>query len=313
MAKADSFLSISPYGKAAVSIVSALLLLPFAILQPFCNFTCRHLMGVLGTSTLVTARDRMQMWRRYHQLTINPNMIGQFQLLMDNLPPDVRHGKAECLLLQKILSNWINILIQTKHEADFPRQETDVTVDPVSDTELTVIHYVAGYIALKLQRFNKRFPENKAAKHALGIINKWRVPAGGSGAIFLSYSIEWTDALDRGGLFRVSESVMLFFRQLESRSRPFVNKQYLSHNPRVNIRDILTSALFNSIPIQTAWDRLTPETDEETRRLILRRVIDSFVPIRIRAYLKALAYINRQKLSKKGEKSLRKTLSGNKK
>ena len=213
-------------------------------------------------------------------------MIEQFQLLMDNLPPDVRHGKAECLLLQKILSNWINILIQTKHEADFPRQETDVTVDPVSDTELNVIHYVAGYIALKLQRFYKRFPQNEAAKHALGIINKWRVPAGGSGTSFLS---------------------------LESRSRPFVNKQYLSHNPRVNIQDILSSALLNSIPIQTAWDRLTPETDEEMRRLILRRVIDSFVPIRIRAYVKALAYINRQKLSKKGEKSLRKTLSGNNK
>ena len=85
------------------------------------------------------------------------------------------------------------------------------------------------------------------------------------------------------------ESVLLFFHQLESRRRPFVNKQYLSHNPRINIRDIVTSALLNSIPIQTAWDRLTPETDEQTRRLILRRVIDSFVPIRIRAYVKVLA------------------------
>ena len=89
------------------------------------------------------------------------------------------------------------MLIQTKHEADFPHHQINVTLDPVSDTELTVTQYVAWYIALKLQRFYKRFPENKAAKHALRIINKWRVHTSGSGRSFsrtvLNGQMHWTE------------------------------------------------------------------------------------------------------------------------
>ena len=64
MEKTDTYFQISHYSKVDLSIVSALLLLPFTILQPFCTFTCKHLIGVLGTSTLVTAANRMQMWRK---------------------------------------------------------------------------------------------------------------------------------------------------------------------------------------------------------------------------------------------------------
>ena len=91
------------------------------------------------------------------------------------------------------------------------------------------------------------------------------------------------DKLDRGGLIRVTEEVVFFFCQMEGRSWSVVNKTFLNANWRANIWDILTSKLVNSIPLQTLWERITADTDPATRTLILDRLFNNFVQLRINA------------------------------
>ena len=145
--------------------------------------------------------------------------------------------------------------MKARNDHNFPlATHTAANPDDITELEQDIIHYVAGYIALKLKRFYRRYAENRASKHMLTIINGWRVPNGADEHSFLGYSRSWLEKLNRGGLFRVNEQVFFFFRHMEQRFRPYLNKGYLARNPRINIRDTLKVELLNCIPITKAWE-----------------------------------------------------------
>ena len=298
---------LSAFGKVAITIATALLTVPPAAIKNFIDIIAQKLTIAIGPLSAVQPSDREGMWARFHQLTLDATISEQWNQLI-NATPCQRQPKAECLLLQKILKHWFGLIVKARNDHDFPpATHTAANPDDITESEQDIIHYVAGYIALKLKRFYRRYT-NRASQQMLTIINGWRVPNGGNEQSFMGYSRSWLEKLNRGGLFRVNEQVFFFFRHMEQRCRPYLNKGYLAQNPRINIRDTLKVELLNSIPITKAWERLTPGSTQTLRLSLLRRVIDCYIPLRITAYLKALAYLNRTKMSKKGEKALRKDL-----
>ncbi len=310
MASANRVLQISTCGKAILTLIHALMAVPLVVLTPLIQTVSEELMECAGTKAAISARDRELLWTRFHLYGIKDSVMDKWNAVFVTLNLN-RVRKAEVILVQMLLKNWLQIIISTRNNTDFPPVQEDIVCDSIGEKEQAVIHYVAGYVAFKLKRFYARFPNSEKAQQTLRIILNWHVPRdvndwASSG--FLAFSRLWTDKVDRGGLFRVSDKVFCFFRQLEEKSRPYVNKNYLKVNHNVNLRYILTQKLVNSQPIRKAWKAIVNNDTQLSNRL-LNKVVDEYVNIRIGAYVKAVAYANREKVSKKRQKALRASLT----
>ena len=296
---------LSSVGKFVVYIAQAVLLLPFSTLQPVIQEIATQLFQCAGNKAAVSPQEREQLWARFHLFAIEDRLIEIWKQLFNDIAMQ-RNAEAEMIFIQNILKNWFHFLLRDRNNTDFPAVREEANTDPITQNEQSVIRYVAGFIAFKLKRFYSKFPNNRSAQHIVSILHEWRVTNGGSTANFLSYSTKWINLVDRGGLFHVNDAVFCFFRQLEGKARPYINKSYIDQNHNVDLKTLLRSVLLNSAPIRTAWTGITKDFDE--RELLFAKVIDIFINIRIRAYVKAVCYMNREKVSKKREKALRKDI-----
>lgn len=283
-------------------------MLPAASLQPLIQEIATKLYHCAGQTAAITPQDRENMWNRFHLFSMSDNFS---ELWMDLFRRTLcqRDSHCETIFIQNILKNWFTELLKERNKTDFPAvDDIDMPSEPISETEQCVLRYVAGFIAFKLKRFYSKFPGNKIAQHILGIIQEWKATQGGDTMDFLKYTTKWMDLVDRGGLFSVNDSVFCFFRQLESKSRPFINKSYVNAHYNINLKAVLQSALYNSAPIRTAWHGITRDFAEKD--MLFKKVVDIFIDLRLRAFVKAVCYQNRERVSKKREKALRQDISG---
>lgn len=128
---------------------------------------------------------------------------------------------------------------------------------------------------------------------------------------FLSYTKKWVDSVNRGGLFRVNESVYLFFRRVEHVTRTFLDLGSAVNYRDHSLKSKMLTALQKSASVISGWDILSQDLDSTLAASLFLRVLESYVDIRCRSYVSVYMFLRKKndvKVSKKGEKSLRKRL-----
>ena len=304
----NPFNSMSTVGKFIIYLAQAILLIPASVLQPLIMQVASDLYTCAGEKAATTPNEREKLWTRYHLYVIDSEefLLRMWEELFNSLAIQ-RNTEAEAIFTQNILKNWYRSLLKDRNNVDFPAVHDNIVTDAITQKEQSIIRYVAGFVAYKLRKFYSKFPANRTAQHIVAIINDWKISKGGDVSNFLQYTTKWIDLVDRGGLYHVNDAVFCFFRQLEEKSRPYINTGYINQHHTVNLKEVLKSVLLDSPPIRVSWNNITRDFVE--REILLRKVVDIFINIRIRAFVKALCYQNRQRLSKKRAKSLRSALA----
>lgn len=111
-----------------------------------------------------------------------------------------------------------------------------------------------------------------------------------------------------------SKSVMTctaFFRCMEFVTKAEVNTNNIGTLQKTNIQSLLLTAIRNDKYVMKTWDKISSKLSAELGNLLLTEVMTCYVKMRLNAFLRVYIMIlkeRNQKVSKKGEKSLRRDL-----
>ncbi|XP_019616613.1 PREDICTED: uncharacterized protein LOC109464120 [Branchiostoma belcheri] len=279
----------------------------------FITTLCTQLWSVItaADSSVLCSAGNESMFSAYHKLCSSES----FRTLWDNFMSSL--GKAPCnLLYQFITGRMFEGLLEKKHNVDVPPNTANVTNDDtaMTDAEEQVLRYIAGYIPHALLKRYQKY-DSKIAKLYVAFLVQWKVPGNShSHTSFLKFTEGWVNAVNRGGLFTVSDQVYLFFRAMEKVVRSTVNTQQLRQDRLKGVKNDIITKLETDFLVNKYWCTLACNiTDEKASVALLEKILVYYVNLRCRAFADAYILVKRHKdnaaTSKKGEKSLRKSLN----
>ena len=213
--------------------------------------------------------------------------------------------------------------------------ETNKKDDKNIDTTLTseeqeTVSYVAGYLVFSLlKKYQKLRKVNKHCVEAdtvITFLNSLRCAHEKHFQCytFLEFTRKWIDLINRGGLVKVNDDMFIFVRCVENCVRQTRNIKLIKKYQGEDLRDIIQKELQNSPFISYGWDSLSRLIPNRQLAEVLRnQLIVKWIDIRARSFVDS--YVQRVKrtlakrkadgaaskvaLSKKGEQSMRKTLT----
>ena len=130
------------------------------------------------------------------------------------------------VLVQTVNRHLFNeILIQFLTSRSTPKQPTQEHI-AMSATEENAIRYASGYVPFKLLQKLKKLRTNKAAAFVECLTN---MAVGGDVSSYYQYTTVWLHSKDKGGLFRINDATILFFRAVEHNDTfPLTSEVHLS-------------------------------------------------------------------------------------
>ena len=152
---------------------------------------------------------------------------------------------------------------------------TTVSAEDLGVDEENVIRYMAGYVPFKLMKVYE-IKNTQEDANVLDCLSDMAI----SGPVddFYAYTQEWTQAVNRGGLFEVKDVVFTFFRKLEILMRGILPHYLLGGS--VSKEDVHTYIMQDD-DLLFHWDILSGQLSHETARTLLKDIIDLWLTIRI--------------------------------
>ncbi|CAG2238723.1 unnamed protein product [Mytilus edulis] len=155
----------------------------------------------------------------FHKIRSAPSMILKMKELFKVL--EVPNGAMTMFILQFLLPKLFQVLIK-KRTKEMPTAEPE-KVFKLDRTEEQVLRYTAGYVCRKLSRHFKRYPRNDTAKVCAEIVDSFHKSSITRTYNFLSYTKQWIDLINRGGVYEINDDVFIFFRRMELVVRQYLN------------------------------------------------------------------------------------------
>ena len=214
-------------------------------------------------------------------------------------------------LVKRIYNNTIKWVINKSRNDEI---SNSVNICMTSH-EAKILRYVAGFIPFSLK---KRFENKKdsASRISLEIIALWHMQGDAleRPVTFLEYTNSWIDRINRGGLFVVNDEFFVFVRNIEFVARSIFNKQLLEKYSGEDLRDLLQRKFETDENIQSCWESLTKNFQEDAVLTTLKQsIFKKWIDIRARAFANVWIQQLRRKtndvVGKKSESSLRKRLN----
>ena len=285
----------------------------------FCDKLCQALQGTLNS-----------VGRVQHQLAHERAITAFHRLRMDTLPLIWKEFCCQ-LSIPGLAVYWqqaINYHLFKNLTVDTFKAVTSTTnishasvthTMRLSSEEENAIRYAGGYVTNKLIKHylhTSTVPavNRKAAKfveclHSMGC-------SPGDEESFLSYTMEWTTKMDRGGLFYINDRAYLFYKEVEI----FTQAHLIPHLhtvPQDDRKQLLIRSVVKEDRVQYHWSALTVDITADDGEELLDKVVETWITIRgvavvshwLEQYKLAVSTTKSQKNAKKG-KSFRTNLKG---
>eukprot|EP00058_Branchiostoma_floridae_P021018 XP_002606508.1 hypothetical protein BRAFLDRAFT_126441 [Branchiostoma floridae] len=265
---------------------------------------------VSGDRATLCSAAYEHMFRQYYLLCSGKIYIALWKDLMTSV------CKTPCPLLHQFLTRQVfEGLLRKRHTVDAPISSEARVASTMTPEEEQVVRYIAGFIPFALLKKYRKLANNKVAQLYVHILQQWRVSSvDNRPSTFLLYTELWINEVSRGGLFMVKDEVYLFFRRVENVVRSTANLEQLRQGKLSGLRDEIIKNLESSYIVNKYWcDIATAHiSNEKVSMALLEAVLHKYVNLRCRAFADAYILVQRRKNSdvgsKKGEKSLRKSL-----
>ena len=254
----------------------------------------------------------VNIWVQYHSL--RGQLLGKWENILRSTGLHTT-GKHVHTTYQYVLLSMFQYLMEDRNNRDAPENDETPTESSMDREEEKVLRYVSGYVPYAiLKRLRKQ--TNEMANVFCKFLDTWEVKGSGYSKTFLEYTREWIDSQNRGGLFKVSDNVYLFFRAMELVSRRFLTHDNLVKLQGVDIKAVLGNKIFANNLVQQYWSNLIDnKLNTDASQKLFDIVVNFYIKIRSKAFVKVYLDLKKMKcknVSKKAEKALRKTLESGK-
>jgi len=268
------------------------------VLQKFTEQVMRDLRGALVTPTGKGLR-RDKLWESYYHIRTTEAFTNRWTVFLckANSPcgTPVLYQHLTDLLFKALLKFTYSVADGTLKQPS-----------PLTNNEANALRYVAGYVCRHLRKKIEASAAPLKEEMVLCLMSMVKDKSDTSSG----NCEEWTDLVDRGGLWHVRENTYSFFLSLEEEMRILLPSLLTEEkNKERIIKELVLSedVQFYWLIVGADFD----EDDQDVHRELLRRIVELFVTIRGFSY--ASAWLEKYKQeSKKGtqkSKSLRKKLS----
>ena len=212
------------------------------------------------------------------------------------------------LFMELTNESLMEYLVKKMYTTEFVHHQP--TLDShLSKDEMNIIRYACGFVGMKLHH---KFIKDHGAKAAAFVECIEQMRAVGPSSSLLEYTREWTDKVNRGGLFEVSDEAFRLFVSIEVAMRQKLESHLhsITENDRSG-KDMIIQQVIDNCDVQFHWDMLSVDIPEEHNCLeLLRHVVTLWLTIRGYSITKAWMedYKSAVCTTTKGKKGLRKQM-----
>ena len=239
------------------------------------------------------------MWEAYHQLRIAQTFRDSWETFLQQSVGRNAHPAFYQHVTHSIFKELIEweffVPPQTTPEDEHPNR-------PLSFVELNALRYVAGYICRKVKKQldTLSLPFKDDMVHCIMHLAGDEVDC--------EETESWVNAIDRGGLWHVSDSTHSLFVILEQQTRRFFSTK--SHHVREQQKDLIVSALMSDNDVLFQWCLLTTMINDDIARSLLEKIVQVYVTVRGFAFATSWLEMYKQSTKKniQKKKALRKEL-----
>ncbi|XP_077999384.1 uncharacterized protein LOC144452208 [Glandiceps talaboti] len=267
------------------------------------NLCMQHIIDILwpaitaGDKGFLGCAHRETIYKSYHEIRTSGKLHQAMRSMCAEAEVKSSTMNRDCSVVSNVI---FETLLLRREECDTPHEEENSAV-VMDKVEENVLRYACGYIPMALtKQLRKRGP---SVSPLIDCLSGMRCTTELSDS-FLSYTTEWVDKENRGGLHVVNDKSYIFFRTVESIFR----KKF-----RVDIANIRDSVIDDVLADRLAlsrWAVLASCLNENQSIALLSMCVKLWVNIRCHSMAKRIIQQHKVKtgISQCGNKGLRKGL-----
>lgn len=275
-----------------------------------------HLMSIVNKCILQGSKHKLPsaaqaaIWSTFHSLRTSKQLQDKWDSFTATHVPVTYHQEPQ-LFLQLVIDRMLKKIIKNKAEGGALKVADVKSSAQITDFQSNAIRYMAGYIAVKLlKKYRKQSKNPKVQLKRKLFIRVLRAmkPADlpGQPDSPLDYTKVWTELIDRGGLYHVSDCVYNLFESIEVVVCRHINTE--TYTPGSDIRKIILEEALSSPPITFLWENVAqaiPTKYEKYSIELLTAIIDLWIMIRGHAFAKEWTMKSERKYKKATRKELK--------
>ena len=187
------------------------------------------------------------------------------------------------VIVKPLLFQHLSDLIFRKYLSDHFRvvcldQQADSEDLELQDSERGVLRYVAGYICRHLQKKLERGSHEFKEEMVLCLMELVKDPQDSEGKI--ETDEQWTNLIDRGGLWHVKETTYQFFHAVEHVIRDAL---MTIKNPSLPLKQGMIKRVVEDDDVQFYWLIVTADfeiDDDKIHEVLLHEIAELYVTVR---------------------------------
>ena len=219
------------------------------------------------------ALSRERLWREFH--------LARLTALEEIWAAFLSNGRAELdpLVQQYINEKFLKSLLTSicREEGHSSSACRPAPRDTLTKEEENIIRYAAGFVPFSLLKKYRRINSDKAALFCECLS---RMVIEGDEESFLEYTRNWTKAVNRGGLFEISDSAYVFFREIENVTRAILASTLASRPVNSSNQEKMISVACEDENVLRFWEALAADLDDGSNEELLRQIVQQWLTIR---------------------------------
>ena len=305
----DELIQRSPRGKRVQDVLAFLQSLPKESIKTLAERLIEKLCWCLTVKKKLPSAVEAAIWTNFHHVRQSGCLCEHWDGVVTRAVPQKMEDDSH-LCLQLLLDVLMKELISRKARPSAACLATPT----INHHEENAVRYMAGYVAVKLTRRYSRKTRNNELKLKwqlfVDVLNKLKAQnqPGNPDSLF-EYTKEWSELIDRGGLYHIDDRAYQLFKEIELLTRKFLNSRSISaFKAGENLTDTILSGIFESYKVFIFWEEISssiPLKFEKYSVELLYEVCKLWVTIRGHAFAREWT----SKFEQKYTKSLRKDLA----
>ena len=265
----DGFKVKSERASAAIEVASKFLVWCQSVqnkgeVKEFSEWLLSSLRSCLTSHQRSFALRTEKMWEKFHALRTSK----RYRERWDRLFEKATKQKATATVFQYITTRLFRQIIKINFEL-----EKDVAAhchNRLTREEENALRYVAGYVCRRVQKKIDKTSHTQKEDMMLLMLEFY------GDSLDEDESEEWTNQIDRGGLWHVNSDTYILFTIIEHVIRNYLHMKALKDIDGRS-KEAILNAILNNEELLVFWDMLTAHYGEEVPMEILRRISELYL------------------------------------
>lgn len=251
-----------------------------------------------------------KMIRQFNQTTVSNNTVSLWNVFLECIHV-IKAEHISIMLLQYLMTKSLRHILRERNNYLIEDVEQFTEDDlKLSESEQNTLRYVAGYIPYSIKANLKVKKDSPAKKALLCCLGHWSQDDKNATEMdFLSFTKEWTNIINRGGLFLINDEFFIFIRRVENVARTILNNKLMISYAGEDLRKVHMEKFAKSSLIELSWQSLTKSLENRQLAATLKNlVLNKWINIRANAFVKAWVNIAKLKYHEEMIKKKNKTI-----